>query len=368
MAPKSTSVRLRPAIESLPAYVPGERPVAGAQVFKLSSNEIAFPPLAQVNAAMIDAAADLNRYPDMYASELTEALGERHGVGPGRVTVGNGSVAVLQHILAAVCEPGDEVVMAWRSFEAYPIAVQVAGARAVQVPVDPAGRHDLAAMAAAVTDRTRVVLLCSPNNPTGPALTQTELREFLAVVPPSVMVVLDEAYIDFVTLPDRTDGPALLGEFKNLVVLRTFSKAYGLAGLRVGYALARRRLTTGFRAASTPFGVNSMGMAAAVAALRAEDQVRARVAEVVAERERVVAALADQGWAVPDAQGNFVWLGLGRRSVSFADGARRRGVLVRAFAGEGVRVSIGEPEGNDLFLSTAAEWPASRMPTVLERA
>ncbi len=367
MAPKNPSVRLRPDIGSLPAYVPGERPTVGMQVYKLSSNEIAFPPLPAIGAALVDAAADLNRYPDMYATDLTVALGERHGVGAERVTVGNGSVAVLQHVLTAVCEPGDEVVMAWRSFEAYPIAVQVAGARPVMVPVDAEGRHDLPAMAAAITDRTRAVLLCSPNNPTGPALTQTELRDFLAAVPASVMVVLDEAYIDFVTAPDRTDGPALLGEHKNLVVLRTFSKAYGLAGLRVGYALARRRLTTGFRAVSTPFGVNNMGMAAALAALQAEEQVRARVAEVITERERVVAALRAQGWSIPDAQGNFVWLGLGRRAAAFAEHTRSRGVLVRAFAGDGVRVSIGEPEGNDLFLALAGEW-ASRSARILERA
>jgi histidinol-phosphate aminotransferase len=368
MATKSSSVRLRPDVDTLPSYVPGERPAPGRLLYKLSSNEIAFPPLTAVNAAMVDAAADLNRYPDMYATELTEAIGEKFGVGAERVTVGNGSVAVLQHVLTAVCEPGDEVVMAWRSFESYPISVQVAGARAVQVPVDAAGRHDLPAMAAAVTDRTRAVLLCSPNNPTGPALTQTELREFLASVPPSVMVVLDEAYIDFVTLADRTDGPALLTDHKNLVVLRTFSKAYGLAGLRVGFALARRRLTTGFRAVSTPFGVNAMAMAAARAALRAEGQVRERVAEVVAERERVVTNLTGQGWTLPDAQGNFVWLGLGRRTAAFADHARTHGVLVRAFAGEGVRVSVGEPEGNDLFLELAADWVERSVDGVLELA
>ena len=367
MASKSSSVRLRPDVENLPAYVPGERPTAGLRVYKLSSNEIPYPPLPAVSAAMVDVGADLNRYPDMYATELTEALGARYGVGAERVTVGNGSVAVLAHVLAAVCEPGDEVVMAWRSFEAYPIAVQVAGARPVLVPVDAAGRHDLGAMAAAVTDRTRAVILCSPNNPTGPALTQTEVREFLAAVPPSVMVILDEAYIDFVTLPDATDGARLLGEHKNLVVLGTFSKAHGLAGLRVGFALARRRLTAGFRAASTPFGVNALGMAAALASLRVEDQVRQRVAEVVQERDRVASALIEQGWTIPDPQGNFVWLPLGRHATGFADQARDSGVLVRAFAGDGVRVSIGEHEGNDLLLEVAAEWARHPVRT-LERA
>jgi histidinol-phosphate aminotransferase len=281
-------------------------------------------------------------------------------VGADRVTVGNGSVAVLAHVLAAVCRPGDEVVHAWRSFEAYPIAVQVAGARAVPVPLDAEGRHDLDAMAAAVTDSTRVAVLCSPNNPTGPALTQAEVRRFLDAVPSSVLVILDEAYIDFVRSADPTDGPALLTEHKNLVVLRTFSKAGGLAGLRVGYALARRRLTRGFRAASTPFGVNSVAMAAALAALRSEEEVRARVEQVVAERDRVVASLAAQGWSPPDAQGNFVWLPLGRQAAAFGEFARQHGVLVRAFGGDGVRVSVGEPEANDALVAVAAEWLEAR--------
>lgn len=358
MATKSSAVRVRPDVEQLPAYVPGERLAGGRQMYKLSSNEMPFSLLPAVSAALADAAVDLNRYPDMYATDLTEAIAARHGVHPGRVTVGNGSTAVLEHLLLAVCEPGDEVVMAWRSFEAYPIAAQVAGARAVQVPVDAAGRHDLDAMAAAVGPRTRVVLLCSPNNPTGTALTQTELVAFLDRVPASVLVVLDEAYVDFVRRADRTDGAALLPRYKNLAVMRTFSKSAGLAGLRVGYVLARRRLTTAFRAVSTPFGVNSMAQAAALAALRSEDLVRERVGHVVAERERVVAALAEQGWTVPDAQGNFVWLGLGRSASVFAGLAREHGVLVRTFDGEGVRVSIGEPDANDLFLEAAAAWLA----------
>ncbi|WP_043499626.1 histidinol-phosphate transaminase [Georgenia sp. SUBG003] len=360
MANPRSSVSLRPDIDALPAYVPGERPAKGRQVYKLSSNEVPFPLLPAVGAALVDVGPDLNRYPDMHATRLVEALAEHHGVKPGRITVGNGSVAVLAHVLAAVCEPGDEVVMAWRSFEAYPIATQVAGARPVQVPVDAAGRHDLDAMAAAVTERTRAVLLCSPNNPTGPALTQSEVRRFLETVPPGVLVLLDEAYLEFVRQDDPTDGVALVDDHKNLVVLRTFSKAYGLAGLRVGYAVARRRLSAGFRAAATPFGVSSMALAGAVAALNCQDEVRARVDHVVAERTRVVDALTEQGWRIPDAQGNFVWLELGRRATAFADTARAQGVLVRAFAGEGVRVSVGERDGNDLFLDIAADWLRDR--------
>ena len=359
MPEKVHALRLRPDIASLPAYVPGAR-ADGRQVYKLSSNENPHPPLPGVLAAMADAAQEVNRYPDMYATDLVEALGERFGVGADRVVTGNGSVAVLAHMLSALCAPGDEVVYAWRSFEAYPIAVQVAGARSVQVPVDAVGRHDLPAMAAAVTDRTRAVILCSPNNPTGPALRREEVLAFLGTVPRSVLVVLDEAYVEFVRDPEVVDGVDLLREHKNVVVLRTFSKAYGLAGLRVGFALGRRRLVRGFRATSTPFGVNALAQAAAVASLRAEDELLSRVAAVVLERDRVTQALAEQGWSVPDAQGNFVWLPLGRRARAFGDEARSRGVLVRAFDGEGVRVSVGEADANTVVLELAREWRSLR--------
>ncbi|MDD9207767.1 histidinol-phosphate transaminase [Georgenia sp. 10Sc9-8] len=359
MPAKVHAVRLRPDIASLPAYVPGAR-TDGHQVYKLSSNENPHPPLPGVLAAMADAAQEVNRYPDMYATDLVEALGERFGVGADRVVTGNGSVAVLAHMLSALCAPGDEVVYAWRSFEAYPIAVQVAGARSVRVPVDATGRHDLPAMAAAITDRTRAVILCSPNNPTGPALRREEVLTFLDAVPRSVLVVLDEAYVEFVQDPEVVDGVDLLREHKNVVVLRTFSKAYGLAGLRVGFALGRRRLIRGFRATSTPFGVNALAQAAAVASLRAEDELLSRVAAVVAERDRVTQALAEQGWSLPDAQGNFVWLPIGRRARAFADEARSRGVLVRAFDGEGVRVSVGEADANAIVLELAREWLSLR--------
>ena len=353
MAP---AFRLRPDVAELPAYVPGQRPAAGAAAYKLSSNENPYPPLPGVVAAVADAAADLNRYPDMYATELVDALGERLGVGGERVVVGNGSVAVLETLLAAACVPGDEVVHAWRSFEAYPIAVRVAGARPVPVPVTADGRHDLDAMAAMITDRTRAVLRCSPNNPTGPALRDDEVREFLTRVPREVLVVLDLAYAEFTRDPGVVDGLGVLRDHKNVVLLRTFSKAYGLAGLRVGYAVARPRLARGLRSASTPFGVNALAQVAALASLRAEEALMERVDLLVTERDRVLAALRGQGWTVPDAQGNFVWLPVAQRAVAFAQESAQEGALVRPFAGEGVRVSIGEPEGNDLFLGVAGAW------------
>ncbi|TNU75042.1 histidinol-phosphate transaminase [Miniimonas arenae] len=352
-------VRLRDQVISLPAYVPGARP-RGTMNEKLSSNENPYPPLPRVVAAVSDAAADLNRYPDMLAGELVEAIATMFGLDVDQVVVGNGSVAVLESILAALCERGDEVVYPWRSFEAYPIAVAVAGATGVPVPLLPDGRHDVDAMIAAITPRTKAVLLCSPNNPTGPALTDAEVRRILAALPPDVMVLLDEAYIEFVRKQDEdepvADGVAILREDPRLVLLRTFSKAYGLAGLRVGFALGRSRLVSGFRATSTPFGVNALAQVAALESLRAHDQLMERVDAIVDERERVVAGLRAQGWDIPEAQGNFVWFPVGDEAGVLARAFAESGVLVRPFAGDGVRVSIGEREANDIVLAVAAEY------------
>ena len=232
-----------------------------------------FPPLPSVVDVVARAAADMNRYPDMFATDLAEALAKRHNVTPDAVVAGCGSVAVLGHVLQAFCDAGDEVVHAWRSFEAYPIAISLTGAAGVPVPVDAEGRHDLPAMAAAVGPRTRVVLVCTPNNPTGPAVHADELEAFLAAVPQHVVVVLDEAYLHFVRDAAVPDGERLLATHPNLVVLRTFSKAYGLAGLRVGYALAHPELAAAIRTTSTPFGVNHLAQVAALASLAAEDEL-----------------------------------------------------------------------------------------------
>jgi histidinol-phosphate aminotransferase len=352
-------VPLRPAVAALPAYVPGARVAPGAAAFKLSSNENPYPPLPSVVAAIADAAADVNRYPDMYATELVEALADGLGVSAAEVVVGNGSVAVLAHVLQTVVEPGDEVVYPWRSFEAYPIAVAVAGGTSVQVPLQTGaalGRLDLSAMAAAITERTRVVMVCTPNNPTGPAVHRDELDAFLAAVPSHVLVVLDEAYLEFVRDPQAPDGLAVYARHPNVVLLRTFSKAYGLAGLRVGYAVARPRLAAGIRAVSTPFGVSHVAQRAALASLGARDELLARVEHLVADRTRLVAGLRDQGWELPESQANFVWFDLGERTVQRAEEARAAGAVVRPFAGEGLRVSVGEPEATDLFLRVSATW------------
>lgn len=340
---------LREEIASLPRYVPGARG-DGRQLWKLSSNENPASPLPGVLAAVADAAVDMNRYPDMYAVELTEAIARRHGVAPERVVTANGSVAVLGHILSAFCQPGDEVVYPWRSFEAYPITVQVSGAASVKVPLTADARHDLPAIAAAVTDRTRAVILCSPNNPTGPALWEAEVREFLDELPARVLVLLDEAYVEYVRDPDVVDGLALLRDFPNVMLLRTFSKAYGLAGLRVGYAIGEPDLIAGVRAASTPFGTNALAQRAAVASLRLERQLLDRVSETVAERDRVLAAARRAGWDIPEAEGNFIWLALGKETDAFVSTANEAGLLVRGFSGEGVRISIGESDANDAVI------------------
>lgn len=353
MAEKSDRVRLRKQILALPPYVPGARP-RGTMSDKLSSNENPYPPLPRVLAAVTDAAADLNRYPDLSAADLVQAIADRFGLQSDQVVVGNGSVAVLETILRALCEPGDEVVFAWRSFEAYPIAVAVAGGTGVAIPILPDGRHDIAAMISAVTPRTKAVLLCSPNNPTGPTLSQAEVQQVLDGVGPGVLVLLDEAYIEFVRDPETVDSLPLIAVDPRVVVLRTFSKAYGLAGLRVGFALGNTKLMAGIRSASTPFGVNALALVAAVESLAAHDELMARVDGIVAERDRVVAGLRALGWDIPDAQGNFVWFPVGDQAGVVATTFARHGVIVRPFAGDGVRVTIGDPEANDVVLEVAA--------------
>ncbi|MFC5381366.1 histidinol-phosphate transaminase [Aquipuribacter nitratireducens] len=346
--------RLRAALSALPAYRPGRAPSGGGgPAFKLSSNENPYPPLPSVLGVLADADRLVNRYPDMFATGLVHRIAARHGVAAEQVVCGTGSVGVLGQVVQATCEAGDEVVFAWRSFEAYPIVVGVSGATAVRVPLAPDGRHDLDAMVAAVTERTRLVLVCSPNNPTGPAVHREEMLDLLRRVPRDVVVVLDEAYAEFVRDPAAVEGPPLLEQHPNLVVLRTFSKAYGLAALRVGYALATPVVADALRATAVPFGVSGPAQAAALASLDAEDELLERVGDLVTERDRVRAALRGVGWEVPEPQGNFVWLALGDRTEEFVAACEAVGVTVRGFPGEGARCSIGEPEANDLLVRTA---------------
>src|SRR5215210_93534 len=339
-----TSPRLRGALEGIPAYLPG-RPAteaAGAPSYKISSNENPYPPLPSVLEVVRDEAARFNRYPDMFSTGLMSAISERFAVPESHVATGTGSVGVLQQIVQATAGEGDEVVYAWRSFEAYPIVVQISGARSVRVPLTTDERHDLDAMAAAVTDKTRLVLLCSPNNPTGTAIRGVELERFLDRVPADLLVVIDEAYREFVRDPEVPDALEFYRDRPNVAVLRTFSKAYGLAGLRVGFAVAHEPVAAALRKTAVPFGVSRLAQDAAIASLRAEDELLGRVGSLVCERSRVVDALRAQGWTVPETQANFVWLRLGERTVEFAQACERAGVMVRPFAGEGVRVTVGE--------------------------
>lgn len=348
------SPHIREDLASLPSYIPG-RSIPGA--IKLASNEVAAGPLPSVRAVIADAAASVNRYPDMGALALIERIAAHAGVDPDRVAVGCGSVSLCQQLVQASCDgPQDDVLFGWRSFEAYPIITQVVGAGRVMVPLTPQHELDSQAMAAAVTERTRVVFVCNPNNPTGTVWRRSELERFLDTVPESVIVALDEAYREFVIDPEVPDGLTLLDGRPNVVVLRTFSKAYGLAGLRVGYAIAAPDLIAALRKVGIPFSVNALAQAAAVASLDASDELLARCGQVCAERERVRAALQSVGYQVPESQANFVWLPLGERTAEFNQHCLEQKVVVRAFVGDGARVTIGAPEENDALLGAALSF------------
>jgi len=350
--------RLSGNLRGIPLYKPGKpaQGTDGRPAYKLSSNENPYPPLPGVVEAAVAAAGSLNRYPDMGCTGLTAELAARFGVPESHVATGTGSVGVAQSLIQATAGPGDEVVYAWRSFEAYPIIVQVNGATSVQVPLTADGTHDLDAMLAAVTERNRLIFVCNPNNPTGTVVRRAELERFLDAVPADVLVVLDEAYNEFVRDAGVPDGIELYRDRPNVCVLRTFSKAYGLAGLRVGFAIAHEPVAEALRQTAVPFGVTQLAQDAAVASLRAEKALLERVEALVAERARVVAGLVAQGWTPYETQANFVWLPLGERTADFAAACAAAGVVVRPFAGEGARVTIGETEANDLFLETAERF------------
>ncbi|WP_447587547.1 histidinol-phosphate transaminase [Microbacterium lacticum] len=345
-------VRIRPEIAALPAYKQGRQ--ACADAFKLSSNENPFDPLPGVVQA-VQAAHGFNRYPDATAARLRARLAERFGTTDDHVHVAAGSVSILFQLAQATSGAGDEILFSWRSFEAYPSLATVAGSTAVTVPNDADGRHDLEAMADAVTDRTRMIIVCTPNNPTGPVVTQAGFDAFLARVPADVLIVLDEAYAEFVTDPDAVDGARVLAAgHPNVVVLRTFSKAYGLAGLRVGYAVGDPRVLAAARSTGIPLSVTAAAEEAALASLDAEDELRERVAELAARRDELAARLRETGWDVPEAQGNFVWLPAGDRALEVAEAFEAAGLIVRPFAGDGVRISIGEAESLGHIVRVAA--------------
>ncbi|MBB4935087.1 histidinol-phosphate aminotransferase [Lipingzhangella halophila] len=353
----SSSAYFRDVLETIPGYQPGRKIEGpGGRSVKLSSNESPYGPLPSVLDAVSAAATQLNRYPDTWAAELTAALAERFEVPEDHLALGAGSVGVLQQLLAATAEPGVQVAYAWRSFEAYPLLADLSGAASVRVPLR-AETHDLDALAESITDQTRMVLVCNPNNPTGTAVREEALTAFLDRVPEHVLVVLDEAYREYVRDPQVPDGRTLYPDRPNVAVLRTFSKAYGLAALRVGFLIGHPHVATAVRKTMVPFAVNHVAQAAALASLAAEEELLERVAHTVKERQRVREALLADNWNVPPTEANFVWLRLGPHTLDFAAACEAAGVAVRPFADEGVRISIGTPEENDAMLAVAHSYP-----------
>jgi histidinol-phosphate aminotransferase len=324
---------------------------------KLASNETVFGPLPSVRAA-IERATDLvNRYPDNGCVQLKAALAEHLGsdFAPEHVAVGCGSVSLCQQLVQITASAGDEVIYGWRSFELYPPLVQVSGAISIQVPLTD-HTFDLYAMLAAVTERTRLIFVCNPNNPTSTVVDPDALARFIQAVPPHILIAIDEAYVEYIRDGMAPASLDLVRTHSNVVVLRTFSKAYGLAGLRIGYAVGPPDLITALDKVYVPFTVSSLAQTAAIASLAAADELLARTDALVAERARVGGALRDAGFTLPPTQANFVWLPLGPRTVDFVKQAADARIVVRPYGTDGVRVTIGAPDENDALLRFAREW------------
>lgn len=350
----------RPNVAALPLYKPGRSAEAAMRehaldsAVKLASNENPFDPLPAARRALADAADELNRYPDHRATAVREALAGRFGRTADEIAVGCGSVGLLQQLMLTYVDPGDEVVYGWRSFEAYPIYTQTVGGVIVAVPNRADEHLDMAGITAAVSERTKVVMVTSPNNPTGTTVTHADMVALMGATPPSTLVVLDEAYHEYITAPDAPRALELQAQHPNLVVLRTFSKAYGLAALRIGYLVGHADVVAAVDRVLIPFAVNGFAQRAAVASLAAQHELDERVRATLAERDRVVADIAGLGIPSPDAQANFVWLPVGEPALALAAELEGRGVVTRPFAVEGVRVTIGTPAENDRFLAAIA--------------
>jgi histidinol-phosphate aminotransferase len=344
---------IRTDLDSVPAYIPG-RDIPGT--VKLASNEVPAGPLPSVLTAIAAAAVSINRYPDNGMTALVERLAARLDVPPSHIAVGCGSVSLCQQLVQATCGPDHEVLFAWRSFEQYPRITQVVGARPRTVALRPDHTHDLPAMLEAITPATRLVFVCSPNNPTGTAARRDELITFLDAVPDGVLVALDEAYYEFVTDPEVPDGVALGRHRENLAVLRTFSKAYGLAGLRVGYCVASAPIVAALRKVFVTFSVSSLAQIAALASLEVADELLDRCRDITVERARVRAELLAMGYPVADSQANFVWLPLEEQTAAFTEHCLDHKIVIRPFSDDGVRVTVSEPGDNDAFLAAARSF------------
>jgi histidinol-phosphate aminotransferase len=354
------SIEFNRRIEDIPVYPAASTYAFEGELVKLASNETPFPPHPQVMEAVEAQLRTLNRYPDPEKSLLRRRISERTGVPTGRVAVGNGSCELLLAAAEAMLEPGAEVVYAWPSFSIYPHLAAMSGARAVTVPLNDAGEHDLEAMAREITAATRLVIVCNPNNPSATALPPATIDAWVAGLPRHVAVVLDEAYVEFSALQDPDDSLDLLGRHPNLVVLRTFSKVYGLCGLRAGYALGSESFRLAVDRVRQPFSVNALAQAAAAEALRHQDEVERRVEQNTIERVHVESELEDRGLATTESQANFSWVDLGERDEDeIVDGLAARGVIVRAGKALGepgrMRVTYGTRHENDRFLAALDE-------------
>jgi histidinol-phosphate aminotransferase len=354
------SLEFNSRLRDIPAYPAAETYQFGGELVKLASNETPWPPHPQVLEAVEAQLRTLNRYPDPDKSLLRRRISERTGVPAARVAVGNGSCELLLAAAEALLEPGAELVHAWPSFSMYPHLAAMTGARAITVPLDSEGRHDLEAMAREVNAATRMVLVCNPNNPSATAFAPAAIDDFAAELPRHVAIVVDEAYVEFSTLQDPDDSIDLLGRHSNLVLLRTFSKVYGLCGLRVGYALGSEQFRLAVDRVRQPFSVNALAQAAATEALGHQDEVERRVELTAIERLHLESELEARGLESTDSEANFSWIALGDRDeAEIVRGLAERGVIVRAGSALGeegrVRVTYGTRPENDRFLAALDE-------------
>ena len=351
-----TGIEFNRRIEDIPIYPAASTYAFDGELVKLASNETPYPPHPQVLEAVEAQLRTLNRYPDPEKSLLRRRISERTGVPVERVAVGNGSCEILLAAADAMLEPGAEIVYAWPAFSMYPQLAAMSGATAITVPLNDAGEHDLEAMAAQVTAATRLVIVCNPNNPSATALTPATIDAWVAELPRHVAVVVDEAYVEFSALQDPDDSLDLLERHPNLVLLRTFSKVYGLCGLRAGYALCPEPFRLAVDRVRQPFSVNALAQAAASEALNHQDEVERRVEQTVIERVYVESELAHRGLETTESQANFSWVSLGDRDEDeVVDGLANQGVIVRAGSALGergrLRVTYGTRAENDRFLA-----------------
>ncbi|MBH0778663.1 aminotransferase class I/II-fold pyridoxal phosphate-dependent enzyme [Nocardia bovistercoris] len=336
---------------------PSSRRHAGARRavarFDLSLSENPFPPLPSVLHAVNVEMARSNRYPEFLPHRLPALVAARLGIDADQVVVGAGATGVAMQIIQALTTHGDELVTSTPTFDGYPIMADMAGLRLVPVPLDSSGAQDLSAMRRAVTKRTKLVVVCRPHNPTGTVVTSGELRGFLSAVPNGVPVVLDEAYVEFLADPDQLDTTALLRKHSNLIVLRTFSKAYGLAGLRIGYAFGGRELMARIRRLQLPFGMGTAAVAAVAASYAAATELGERVRRITTARELLRDTLLADGLSVPRSHANFLYL----PGPGIATALRRAGITAKCYPDGSARIAVGDPAADHAVLTALRARP-----------